>query len=71
MAKLDRLGWADGWSLNAYGVQVGVRVNEPEILKDVLALLWLNNSFARALHTIQTSTPCSTSADASIRMHDH
>jgi hypothetical protein len=29
MEKLDRLGWAAGMSLNAYGVRVGVRVNDP------------------------------------------
>src|SRR6185503_1071009 len=32
MAKLDRLGWADGMSFTAYGVRVGMRVNDPAIL---------------------------------------
>jgi hypothetical protein len=35
MTKLDRLGWADGSSFKAYGVIVGLRVNDPAILKDV------------------------------------
>ena len=29
MEKLDRLGWAAGMSFKAYGVRVGVRVNDP------------------------------------------
>ncbi len=39
MAKIDRLGWADGMSFISYGVRVGVRVNDPSILKDVIARL--------------------------------
>lgn len=39
MAKLDRLGWADGISFNAYGVRVGLRVNDKAILKRVLTRL--------------------------------
>src|SRR5438132_4828235 len=39
MAKIDRLGWADGMSFSAYGVRVGVRVNEPAVLRDVIARL--------------------------------
>src|SRR5260370_24230757 len=39
MAKIDRLGWADGMSFTAYGVRVGVRVNEPATLRDVIARL--------------------------------
>ncbi len=39
MAKIDRLGWADGMSFNSYGVRVGVRVNDSAILKDVIARL--------------------------------
>jgi len=35
MAKLDRLGWADGTSFKAYGVTFGLRVNDAAILKDV------------------------------------
>jgi hypothetical protein len=39
MAKIDRLGWADGMSFNAYGVKVGVRVNDRAILKDIISRL--------------------------------
>jgi len=39
MAKIDRLGWADGMSFTAYGVKVGLRVNDRAILKDVIARL--------------------------------
>ena len=39
MAKIDRLGWADGLSFNAYGVRVGVRVNDSAILTDLIARL--------------------------------
>ena len=39
MAKIDRLGWADGMSFSAYGVRFGMRVNEPAILKDLIARL--------------------------------
>src|SRR5919197_1026456 len=37
MAKIDRLGWADGLSFSSYGVRIGVRVNETAILKGVSA----------------------------------
>ena len=33
MAKIDRLGWADGMSFSSFGVRVGVRVNDPSRLK--------------------------------------
>src|SRR6266478_4511880 len=39
MAKIDRLGWADGMSCNAYGVRVGVRVNDSAVLPDLIARL--------------------------------
>ena len=39
MAKLDRLGWADGMSFTAYGVRVGVRVNDAAILRELIARL--------------------------------
>jgi hypothetical protein len=39
MAKLDRLGWADGITFKAYGVTVGLRVNDSTILNDVAARL--------------------------------
>ena len=32
MAKVDRLGWALGFSLKSYGVRVGIRSNDPVAL---------------------------------------
>jgi hypothetical protein len=39
MQKLDRLGWADGLSVHAYGRRIGIRTNEPAVLERVRALL--------------------------------
>lgn len=39
MAKLDRLGWAAGECVDAYGVRVGLRVNKAEALDRLLACL--------------------------------
>ena len=39
MAKIDRLGWAEGMSFVSYGVRVGVRANDASILKDLLERL--------------------------------
>ena len=39
MAKLDRLVWADGMSFISYGVRVGLRVNDADILPEVIARL--------------------------------
>lgn len=36
MAKIDRLGWADGISLRAFGVHVGIRVNNGSILAPLM-----------------------------------
>src|ERR1051325_9854148 len=33
MAKLDRLGWADGIAFRCHGARIGVRVNDPAILE--------------------------------------
>jgi hypothetical protein len=35
MQKVDRLGWAAGFSLKSYGVRIGIRSNEPVSLKRV------------------------------------
>lgn len=32
MRKLDRLGWAAGFTFNAYGLRIGIRVTEPTAL---------------------------------------
>jgi hypothetical protein len=39
MAKIDRLGWADGLTFTSYGVKVGLRVNDAAILDQVVARL--------------------------------
>jgi hypothetical protein len=39
MAKLDRLGWAAGLNVVAYGVRLGIRTNDPGILARVAPLL--------------------------------
>jgi hypothetical protein len=39
VAKLDRLGWADGIVFRAYGLDVGIRVNDPRVLERVERLL--------------------------------
>jgi hypothetical protein len=39
MAKLDRLVWADGMSFTAYGVRVGLRVNDKALLKQLIPRL--------------------------------
>src|SRR5439155_16548669 len=33
MQKIDRLGWADGICFTSYGLRIGIRVNEPEVLE--------------------------------------
>jgi hypothetical protein len=35
MAKMDRLGWVAGFAFTAYGVRIGVRVNESQMLDRV------------------------------------
>jgi hypothetical protein len=35
MAKMDRLGWVAGFSFTAYGVRIGVRVNDAQMLDRV------------------------------------
>ncbi|HJZ80007.1 MAG TPA: hypothetical protein VKD91_06670 [Pyrinomonadaceae bacterium] len=39
MAKIDRLGWADGRSFISHGVRIGLRVNDAAILNEFLARL--------------------------------
>jgi hypothetical protein len=36
MDKVDRLGWAAGFTLRSYGVDIGIRSNDPETLERVL-----------------------------------
>jgi hypothetical protein len=35
MAKINRLGWADGICIVSYGLRIGVRVNEPDLLERI------------------------------------
>ena len=39
MQKVDRLGWAAGFSLKSYGVKIGIRANDPKSLARVLVHL--------------------------------
>lgn len=39
IAKLDRLHWAEGLSIIAYGVRVGIRANRPGLIAQYLAIL--------------------------------
>jgi hypothetical protein len=39
MKKVDRLGWAVGFSLRSYGVRIGIRSNDPAALDRVCAHL--------------------------------
>jgi len=39
MAKIDRLGWAAGTCISAYGVRIGIRTNAPEVLRRLPAHL--------------------------------
>ena len=39
MEKLDRLGWAAGLNLVAYGVRIGIRTNRPEILERAASVM--------------------------------
>jgi len=39
MRKLDRLGWAAGTTVQAYGVRIGLRTNRPEALAQLTAIL--------------------------------
>ena len=43
MEKIDRLGWAAGISFVSYGLRIGIRVSDPEVLNrlpDVLPPYW-------------------------------
>ena len=35
MQKIDRLGWAAGMAVEAFGVKLGIRVNTPEVLEAI------------------------------------
>lgn len=39
MRKLDRLGWVAGKTVQAYGVRIGLRTNQPEALEQLTAIM--------------------------------
>src|SRR5438876_8043908 len=39
MKKIDRLGWLAGIAFNAYGLRVGIRTNQPELMERIVGLL--------------------------------
>ena len=39
MARIDRLGWTAGLTFRSYGVTIGLRVNNAEVLEDLLTFL--------------------------------
>ena len=39
MKKLDRLGWAEGFSFISYGVKIGLRASKPGFVESVVGLL--------------------------------
>ena len=39
MEKLDRLGWATGMSFLAHGLRIGIRMNDPQALDELLQIL--------------------------------
>lgn len=50
MEKLNRLGWADGLSVTAFGFRIGVRTNAPDLLPELLGRLppgWRHSSTRR------------------------
>ncbi len=44
MSKVDRLGWTDGLAFKCQGVTVGVRTNNPKVLKRVKKVLPLEST---------------------------
>ena len=69
MAKLDRLGWADGMSFSAYGVRVGLRVSDKAILKRLLTRLPPGSrpSDARVVNHLYSLTGFASSSNGKIR----
>ena len=69
MAKLDRLGWADGMSFTAYGVRFGVRVNDRAILPDLIARLppGAKPSPVRSVNHLYSVTGFSNGANGRVR----
>jgi hypothetical protein len=69
MAKIDRLGWADGMSFTAYGVRFGVRVNDAAILAKLVTRLPPGSkpSPVRRVHHLYSVTGFSNSANGRVK----
>ena len=69
MAKIDRLGWADGLSFTSYGVKVGLRVNDAAILDQVVARLppGAKPSAARVVDQLYSLTGFTSGANGKVR----
>ena len=69
MAKLDRLGWADGMSFNSYGVRVGLRVNDKAILKRLMTRLppGFKPSGARVVNHLYSLTGFANNSNGKLR----
>src|SRR5713226_9210029 len=49
MEKIDRLGWAAGMAFTSYGVRIGIRVNNSEVMDSLPDLLPPHRRCARSL----------------------
>lgn len=69
MAKIDRLGWAEGMSFNSYGVRIGLRVNDAAILDQLIARLppGAKPSPARVVDHLYSLTGFSNSTNGKVR----
>jgi hypothetical protein len=69
MSKLDRLGWADGMSFTSHGVRVGLRVNDREILADLVDRFPPDSkaSQVRSVHHLYSITGFANRAEARVR----
>ena len=69
MAKLDRLGWADGMSFTAYGVRFGLRVNDAAIMANLIARLPPGSkpSPVRSVHHLYSLTGFANGSNGRVR----
>ena len=69
MAKLDRLGWADGMSFTAYGVRFGVRVNDAAVLTALITRLppGSKSSPVRSVHHLYSVTGFSNGSNGRVK----
>lgn len=62
MQNLDRLGWAEGLCFRSYGLRIGIRVNQPEVLDRLMPLLppgWepAGSPAVDFLYSVRVATP--------------